>query len=310
MERKITRYRVRRRSRISRAVGVLVALVLMITIAPIASAMSPVNEIDQGALASEDAGTGILLEDDIAEKLREILYREYNWRDQRSASVNPATASEQDVDDLFAHMEQNPALYSRATIVGIDAVADGSNTLDDYRSPVSSAATGRAIHPTMGEGYISGVLEPNHGAVRSGDRADTLDNLRAAPTSGNVGIDVVADGSNTLDDYRSPVRNAATGRAIHSPAGEGYFSGVVETDQGTAQSGGGAGTLDDLRAAPAPGNDASVTRAEDFQFVEQNVDFGSVNPGLAGPGEGLSDFQFIEQNTLSAKSTWYESIDE
>jgi hypothetical protein len=185
MGRNINRYRIRRRSRIARVVGMLVALVLMITIAPMASAMSPVGQIDTVALSSEDAGTGVLLEDDIAEKLREILYREYNWWDQKSDSVSSATASDQDVDDLFSHMEQYPALYSQASNVGIEPGSDGSNTLNDYRSPVSNAATGRAIHPTLGEGFFSGVLEPSHGAVRSDDRADTLANLAATRASGS-----------------------------------------------------------------------------------------------------------------------------
>jgi hypothetical protein len=227
MERNINRYGARRRSRVSRAVSMLVALVLMITIAPMASAMSPVAEIDTVALSSEDVGTGVLLEDDIAEKLREILEREYNPWDLWSAPANPAPASEQEVDDLFAHMEQYPALYSQASNAGIEPGSDGSNTLDDYRSPRSSATTGRAIHPTLGEGFFSGVLDPSHGAVRSDDRADTLDNLAAT-----------------------------------------Y---AVE-------------------------NDGNVTRAEDFQFIEQNVDFGA-----AAKSDGnitAEDFQFIEQNTL------------
>jgi hypothetical protein len=177
MGRRYSHYHNRRRPRISRAIGLLAILMVAIIMAPGASAMSPIAEIEPAALSSEETGTGVLLEDDISEKIREILEQEYNWWDLWSAPDNVAAASDQDIDSVFSHMEQYPAMYTRASAAAIEPGSDGSNTLSDYRSPVGNTATGRAIHPSLGEGFQSGVLEPNQGISRSDDRANLMARL-------------------------------------------------------------------------------------------------------------------------------------
>jgi hypothetical protein len=233
MGRNISTYRSRRRPRLARAIGLLAVLIVMIAIAPAASAMSPVPEIDTIALTSDEVEAGAPRDIDIEEKRLEILRNEYNWWDLWSVPANPAPAPEQDVDALFRHMETYPALYSQADI-GIEPGSDGSNTVSDYKAPASSATTERNVHAPLGEGFFSGVPAPNRGTSRSLDRADKLNGLAAAPASEN---------------------------------------------------------------------DDSVTVIEDFKFLEENVDFGSVTPNLSRPGEGVNDFRFIdnfrfiEQNT-------------
>lgn len=215
MERKLSRRQTGSRAGISRALTAVAVVALAVALSPVAGATSLVPE--EGALtqSSSGSGAGSIAIEEAQEKQLEILYQEFNWWELWSLPSNAAVFDDEDVDDLFAHMEQNPSLYTDSNESVIAQRWEGSNTLSDYRSPGHDSASSREIHASLREGFLQGhVSNPDQGSA--------------------------------THDAGSPV----------------------------------------------------IGSAGDYQFIEENVNFGLAFSLAPGPGEGLNDFRFIEENTI------------
>lgn len=153
---------------------------------------------------------------------------------------------------------------------------------------------------------------PSNTTVFAGDDADHLftqmeRNPGMYTHSGDSDIISGFDGSNTMSDYRSPGYGAASARESYSTPSEGFTPGHI-SNQDSAIEGDRGDVIAKLRSAsnPSPAgvesggtaSSASSWSASDFQFIEENVLFGSVDSSTSGPDEDLNDFRFIEENTL------------